>query len=85
LNSQVRNKSVFSSDEIEDWYRQKANLVAIEVLYLGYFGPGNNVNHKTLHDAGLFEDYPYSIRYTPDEFRQILQLGRFDVRRAIVD
>jgi hypothetical protein len=85
LNSQVRNKSVFSADEIEQWYRQKANLVVIEVLYLGYFGPGNNVNHRTLSDAGLFDQHPYGIRYTPDQFRQILKLGRFDVRRALVD
>ena len=85
LNSQVRNKSVFTADEIEHWYRQQANLVVIEVLYLGYFGPGNNVNHRTLSDAGLFGQHPYNIRYTPDQFRQILELGRFDVGRAIVD
>lgn len=85
LNAQVRNKSVFTAEEIESWYREKGNLVVIEVLYLGYFGPGNNVNHRTLQDAGLFDGYPYNFRYTPEEFRQVLQLGRFDVGRAIVD
>lgn len=86
LNELVRNKSVFSPEEIEGWYAGRTNLVVLEVLYLGYFGPGNNVNHRTLSEAGLWKPvHPYGARYSAEEFAQVLQLGRFDVSGAIVD
>jgi hypothetical protein len=81
----VRNRSVFDEDEIRGWYRDCRNLTVVEMLYLGYFGAGNNVTHRTLDDAGLFPTYPYGIRYSPEQFRQVLRLGRFDDDRLAVD
>jgi hypothetical protein len=81
----VRNRSVFTEDEIRDWYEHSPNLTVVEMLYLGYFGAGKNVTHRTLADAGLFPAYPYSIRYSPAQFRQVLRLGRFDGNSLIVD
>lgn len=85
LLSFVRNRSVFTEDEIRDWYEDSRNLTVIEMLYLGYFGAGNNVTNRTLVEAGLFPTYPYAIRYSPAEFRQVLRLGRFNDDRLVVD
>lgn len=85
LYALVRNKSVFTDEEVADWYQQQRNLTAIEVLYLGFFGAGRNVNYDALDYRGLFPAHPYQVRHTPQQFRQILDLGRFDVESVIVD
>lgn len=85
LLSFVRNRSVFTDDEIRGWYEESPNLTVVEMLYLGYFGAGNNVTHRILDDAGLFPTYPYGIRYSPAQFTQVLRLGRFDVDSLVVD
>lgn len=86
FTAQVRNKSVFTPEEIDTWYRDKANLVVVELLYLGYFGAGNNVNHRTLDGEGLWKpQHPYGVRYTPSEFRRILNLGGFNAESVVVN
>lgn len=57
----------------------------IEMVYNGFFGKGNNVNHYTLNQYGLFNDYPYNIKYTKNDFINILKLGRNNVRNTIID
>ncbi len=69
------NKTVFTKDELKDFYSNKKNVVLIEMVYNGFFGKGNNVNHKTLSEAGLFQGHPYNIRLSPENMARILHLG----------
>lgn len=79
------NKTIFDEESLKRIYAQKRNLVLLELLYNGYFGKGNNVNFKSLKQAGLFKEYPYNIRYTPEEFFSILKMGDVDVQNVIID
>lgn len=78
----VKNKSVFTIDELWELYNSK-NIVLLEMVYNGFFGPGKNVNFNLLKQHKLFEVYPYEISYTPDEFRTILKLGGKDDRSVV--
>lgn len=81
----VKNKSVFSDDELAQRWNEK-HVVVVEMVYLGYFGAGHNVNMAWLDDNGLWpKDYPIQHVYTKDQFLRILEEG--DVRRedALVD
>lgn len=78
------NKTVFSEIELKKVY-DKANLVMFEMVYNGFFGKGNNVNHRTLDDLGLFPCYPYDIKYGTADFKKILELGDVDVSNVIID
>lgn len=82
---QMGNKSVYTATELTDMYQQKRNLIAIELVYNGYFGKGHNVIYKNLKENGLFEDYPYSITYDRDEFIKILEMGDVDVQNTIIN
>jgi hypothetical protein len=82
----VKNKSVFNEEEIAARYSDNRNLIVIEMVYLGYFGPGHNVNWMWLKDNGYWGDqYPNQFSYTPAEFRSILERGDVDVEALIVD
>lgn len=81
----VGNKSVFSKTELIDLYNAKKNLVILVLLYNGYFGKGNNVNHHTLSRKGLFETHPYKIEYTKADFESILMLANANVKNIILD
>lgn len=72
------NKTIFSEQILADIYKYK-NVVLLQMIYNGYFGKGNNVNFFHLKNHGLFENYPYSIRYTKDQFDSILKAGRVNV------
>ena len=52
----VKNKSVFGDAEIDAWYRDSRNLMVIEMVYLGYFGLGHNVNWRWLKENGYWPD-----------------------------
>lgn len=81
----VKNKSVFTDAEIAERYRGR-NLMVIEMVYLGYFGPGHNVNWVWLKQNGYWGDqYPNQLSYTPAQFRSILGRGDVDVEALIVD
>ncbi|TEB12169.1 MULTISPECIES: hypothetical protein [Pelotomaculum] len=79
------NKTIFDEKSLNSIYAKKKNLVLLELLYNGYFGKGHNVNFNSLKQAGLFEEYPYNIRYTPKEFFSILEMGDIDVQNVIID
>lgn len=81
----VGNKSVYTMAELNDLYAKKKNLVIIEMVYNGYFGKGHNVIYKKLKDKKLFEDYPYNINYSKEEFMQILEMGDVDVSNTVVN
>lgn len=64
---QIRNKSVFDIEELRRQYNAQANFNIIELLYLGYFGEGNNINNRWLTDQGLWceafgKNYPTEIK-----------------------
>lgn len=81
----VGNKSVYTKAELIELYTEKKNLIIVEMVYNGYFGKGHNVIYKDLKDNKLFEDYPYNINCSKEEFIQILKMGDVDVSNTIVD
>lgn len=82
----VKNKSVFSDDELAALYRGKRNLMVVEMVYLGYFGPGHNVNWRWLSDNGYWRaGHPNQTTYTRAEFLSILKRGDVDVEALVVD
>lgn len=84
--SRVKNKSVFSDAELANWYRGNPNLTVVEMVYLGYFGSGHNVNWRWLKDNGFWgEHHPNQLSYTPAQFTSILKQGDVDVEAVVVD
>ena len=81
----VGNKSIFDTETLNRLYALRKNVVVLEVVYCGFFGAGNNVNFATLQANGLFPDYPYQIKYTPDQFKQILEMGGVNVQTTFID
>ena len=81
----VGNKSVYTILELTEQYEQKDNLIAIEMVYNGYFGKGHNVIFKDLKENGLFENYPYNIIYNNKEFIKILEMGGIDVQNTVIN
>jgi L-amino acid N-acyltransferase YncA len=79
------NKTVFTMEELQGFYSTKKNLILIEMVYNGFFGKGHNITHRDLTDAGLFDGYPYTIRLTPEEFAQILEMGGKNAADLIAD
>ena len=79
------NKTVYSEKELRDIYSSKANVIIIEMVYNGFFGKGNNVNHKTLSSSDLFPCHPYQIDYTENEFDRILEMGKINVQNVIIN
>ena len=55
------------------------------MVYNGFFGRGHNVNCKWLKEHGLFEQHPYQIAYTKDQFLHILTEGDVNVSNVIID
>lgn len=81
----VGNKSIFDEAALRRLYSLNRNVYVLELVYCGFFGAGNNVNYKALKDEGLFEDYPYQIRYTIQEYKRILEMGGINVQTAFID
>lgn len=79
------NKTIFTESELQSFYRYHDNVVVIEFVYNGFFGKGNNVNHKELNDNGLFNTYPYNIHYSRRSFERILNMGGKNVQNIIVN
>lgn len=79
------NKTVFTADELEDFFTSKNNVVMLEMTYNGFFGKGHNVNHKKLNDHGLFYTYPYHLEYSKPQFINILEMGDKDAQNVIID
>lgn len=82
----VKNKSVFSNEELAAWYHGKRNLMVVEMVYLGYFGLGHNVNWRWLSDNGYWRaGHPNQTTYTRAEFLSILKRGEVGVEALVVD
>lgn len=82
---QTGNKSIYTKTELTDLYQKKDNLIAIELVYNGYFGKGYNVIFKDLKENGLFEKHPYNIVYSKEDFIKVLEMGDADVQNIIID
>lgn len=81
----VGNKSVFTDDEIYQFYSKQKNLYVIELVYNHAFGAGNNINHRTLNDMGIWRDgHPFQATYTMDEFKTILNLANQSINKLIL-
>ena len=82
----VGDKSVYSKSELENKYDNEKDLTAIELLYCGYFGAGNNVNWKWLNEHNLWpKAHPINSQYTRTQFEKILRKGNIDVNNVIID
>jgi hypothetical protein len=80
----IKNKSVFDDSEL-DRHWQWRDVVVVEVVYLGYFGQGHNVNWAWLKDHSLWKDvYPNQAHYTPSEFFSILKGGGINREDVVV-
>ena len=88
FRSRIGNKSVFDEDDIREKYNTERNLIAIEMLYYGYFGAGNNINMDWLDRNGLWakkDEYPTEIRLSQEQFKTILKEGKIDVSNVIIN
>ncbi|GAV23289.1 GNAT family protein [Carboxydothermus pertinax] len=81
----TKNKTVFTNDQLEEFYDTQENIVVIEMIYNGFFGKGKNITFKKLKDMGLFEGHPYNIRLSREQFLKILELGGKNVQNTIID
>ncbi|HHY79558.1 MAG TPA: hypothetical protein GX516_04245 [Thermoanaerobacter sp.] len=79
------NKTVYSPEELEQFFYEKKNIVLIEMVYNGFFGKGKNITFKELNEKGLFNDYPYNIVLSREQFISILEMGGKDVSNIIID
>ena len=79
------NKTVFTKKELLAIYHHNKNVVMIEMLYNGFFSKGRNVTYWQLKNSGLFEDHPYNICYSIDQFKKILKLGGSNVENIIIN
>jgi hypothetical protein len=82
----VGNKSVYDAYERRTRYENWPDLTAIELLYYGYFGAGNNVNWDWLTKNGCWPGtHPMTLRFNREQFEKILREGRVDVSNVIID
>lgn len=81
----VGNKSVLTEERLKELYRSRKNLYALTMLYNGFFGCGNNVNHYTLNANSLMWDYPYKVKLNRDEVIELMKLGKKNVQDLTID
>lgn len=82
----VGNKSVYTPEELHEKYSKARNLVVLEMLYNGYFGPGKNITCDELTRAGVFgSEHPYKMQLSRDEVLWILRTGGKDERDIIIN
>lgn len=79
------NKTVFSVNNLKNFFYRKKNIVLIEMVYNGFFGKGNNVTFEKLKVNGLFDDYPYNIELSKEQFISILEMGGKNVQNVIIN
>lgn len=78
------NKTALNEEELKKYY-MKNNVYIITLTYNGFFGSGNNINHFTLKNNGLFETYPYKMKLDRDQVLRIIEMGKKDVQSLIID
>ena len=82
----VGNKSVYSEEELREKYETWDSLTLIELLYLGFFGAGNNVNWMWLKNNDCWPGtHPMNFRYSRNQFEKILREGNINVENVIID
>lgn len=87
LKAHIGNKSVFNEHELYRQYITFRNVIVVEMLYVGYFGSGNNVNMDWLDRNGFWavqNQYPTEVRLTPDQFKAILAEGNVNVSNVVI-
>ena len=87
LKAHIGNKSVFNEHELYRQYTNFRNVIVVEMLYVGYFGSGNNVNMDWLDRNGYWavqNQYPTEVRLTPDQFKAILAEGNVNVSNVVI-
>lgn len=50
-----------------------------------FLGKGENITFKELKEKGLFNDYPYNIVLSREQFISILEMGGKDVSNIIIN
>lgn len=79
----VGNKSVFSEQELKNFYK-KRNMFVLELVYSHAFGPGKNVNHMVLKENNIWKDvYPFQAEYSFKDFYNILIMAKQDLEKLI--
>lgn len=82
----IKNKSVYNESELREKYRERKPLVVLGMLYLGYFGAGNNVTMRWLQDNGFWpQEYPTNARLSHDQFKAIASEGGINVSDIVID
>ncbi len=77
----VKNKSVYSEEDISTIYRKQPNVYLLELIYNGYFGKGNNVNLNALRENDLWKDgHPINTVLSREETIKLLRMGKADVQ-----
>ncbi len=79
----IGNKTVYGDEELKDSFG-KANVCTITLLYNGYFGENNNVNHHWLKSNGFMNKHPYNVVLEPGQVRSILKEGGVDEGFAFI-
>lgn len=86
LLNKMGNKTIFTEEQIRSFYDSNSDVTIIEMLYYGFFGAGNNVNHRWLSDNGCWPNvYPAGVPMKPEVFIKVLKEGNVDVQNIIID
>lgn len=82
----IRNKSVYSQEQLEDIYNSsKNNILIIELVYNGYFGKGKNINWKYLKEKNYINDkHFYRTIINKTQFENLLREGGKDERNIVI-
>lgn len=83
----VGNKSIFSENELLEFYKKK-DIVVIKFIFNAAFGEGCNVNNATLRENGYWTTgrmHPQALDFSKEDFVTIGQLGGADVQHFITD
>lgn len=85
FKTEVGNKSVFSEDELNSFYK-RYNLSIIKFVYLDSFGEGNNVNCNWLKQNKIWgNSHPYGIKWDRMATEAVLKEGKKNVYNIITD
>lgn len=82
----IRNKSVYTQEELENIYLNNKNIVIIEMVYNGYFGKGNNINWIYLKNNNYLKDkHPYQVQLNREQFINLLKVGVNNEKNFIIN
>lgn len=86
---QIKNKSVFDVEELQKQYNEEKHFNIIELLYLGYFGAGHNINMDWLDNQGLWArsfgvKYPTEVKMPQEAAIRIFNKAGKDVSTILL-